>query len=192
MIESKSVASADPFGPADHIAVERGLAEFRSGRPVVINSRSGSVAALPIDGMTDGRLAAFRQLCAPAKLHVVVTASRARALGLDANGPVGLALPENANAATLFSLVADAARQAARRYCRMPAPMRRLRSSWPSLRSDCRRCCGGCHGECRQHRRADARWRRRGPAIPPHGDRFARGRSRSRRAAQRRASRRVS
>ena len=107
MIESKSVASADPFGPADHIAVERGLSEFRSGRPVVINSRLGSVAALPIDGMTDGRLAAFRQLCAPAKLHVVVTASRARALGLDANGPVGLALPENTNAATLFALVAD-------------------------------------------------------------------------------------
>jgi GTP cyclohydrolase II len=57
--------------------------------------------------MTDLRLAAFRQLCAPAQLHVVVTASRARALGLDANGPLGLVLPENANAAVLFSLVAD-------------------------------------------------------------------------------------
>jgi GTP cyclohydrolase II len=106
VIESTSVASA-PFGPASHIAVERALAEFRSGRPVVIDSRSGSSAVLPIDGMTDARLAAFRQLCAPAPLHVVVTASRAHALGLEATGPVGLVLPENASAAVLFSLVSD-------------------------------------------------------------------------------------
>jgi GTP cyclohydrolase II len=57
--------------------------------------------------MTDARLAAFRQLCAPAQVHVVVTASRARALGLEASGPVGLMLPENADAAVLFSLVSD-------------------------------------------------------------------------------------
>lgn len=107
MIESTSIAPAAPFGSVAHIAVERALAEFRSGRPVVIDSRSGSVAVLPIDGMTDARLAAFRQLCAPAQLHVVITASRARALGLDAAGPLGLALPENANAVTLLSLVAD-------------------------------------------------------------------------------------
>jgi GTP cyclohydrolase II len=107
VIENTSNASAAPFGPAAHIAVERGLAEFRSGRPVVIDSRSGTIAALPIDGMTDGRLTAFRQLCAPAQLQVVITASRAQALGLDANGPVGLALPENASAATLLSLVAE-------------------------------------------------------------------------------------
>lgn len=103
MIENTSSASAAPFGPAAHIAVERGLAEFRSGRPVVIDSRSGTIAALPIDGMTDGRLTAFRQLCGSAQLQVVITASRARALGLDATGPLGLALPENASAATLLS-----------------------------------------------------------------------------------------
>ena len=107
MIESTSVASAAPFGPVAHIAVERALAEFRSGRPVVIDSSNGSVAVLPIDGITDSRLAAFRQLCAPAQLQVVVTASRARALGLDASGPLGLMLPDGANAAALFSLVAD-------------------------------------------------------------------------------------
>ncbi len=57
--------------------------------------------------MTDAGLAGFRQLCTPAQLHVVVTASRARALGLEAVGPHGLALPESANAAALLSLVAD-------------------------------------------------------------------------------------
>ena len=97
---------AAPFGPAGHIAVERGLAEFRSGRPVVIDSSAGSIAALPVDGMTDQRMAAFRGL--RNRLHVVVTASRARALGLEAAGPVGLALSENANAAATLSLVADA------------------------------------------------------------------------------------
>lgn len=107
MIESTSMAGAAPFGPAAHIAVERGLAEFRSGRPVIIDSHLGSMAALPIDGMTDARLGAFRKLCAPASLHVVITASRAQALGLEATGPVGLALAEDATAAPLFSQVAD-------------------------------------------------------------------------------------
>lgn len=107
MIENTTGTVAAPFGSAAHIAVERGLAEFRSGRPVIIDSHAGSIAALPIDGMTDARLAAFRSLCAPAPLHVVITASRAQALCLAATGPVGLALPDTANAATLFSQVSD-------------------------------------------------------------------------------------
>jgi GTP cyclohydrolase II len=107
VIENTSVAVAAPFGPAAHIAVERALAEFRSGRPVIIDSHVGSIAVLPIDGTTDARLAAFRTLCAPAPLHVVITASRAQALGLSATGPVGLALAETADAAALFSEVSD-------------------------------------------------------------------------------------
>jgi GTP cyclohydrolase II len=107
VIDNTTVAVAAPFGPAAHIAVERGLAEFRSGRPVIIDSHSGSIAALPIDGATDAHLAAFRALCAPAPLHVVITASRAQALGLNATGPVGLALSNTADAATLFSQVSD-------------------------------------------------------------------------------------
>jgi GTP cyclohydrolase II len=105
--DSKRIASVASFGPAAHIAVERCLAEFRSGRPVVIDSNSGSVAALPIDGMTDARLAAFRQLCAPVPLRVIITASRAQALGYDTAEPVGLAVPEGASAATLMSMVAE-------------------------------------------------------------------------------------
>jgi GTP cyclohydrolase II len=107
VIVSGSNASAAPFGSPDHISVERGLAEFRAGRPVVIESSGGSIAALPIDGLTDERLTAFRQLCAPAALHVAITASRALALGLPGSGPRGLALSETATAASLFSMVAD-------------------------------------------------------------------------------------
>jgi GTP cyclohydrolase II len=83
------------------------LAEFRSGRPVIIESRAGSTIALPIDGMTDERLSAYRQLCAPASLRVVITSSRARALGLDAVGALGLTLANDADAAATMALVAD-------------------------------------------------------------------------------------
>jgi GTP cyclohydrolase II len=95
------------LGKAGLVAVERGIAEFRSGRPVII-SRAGVVAlVLPVDGMTEGRLAAFRRLCAPAVPHLVVTQRRAQALGLPATGPIGLALAGE-DAAAIAALAADA------------------------------------------------------------------------------------
>ena len=38
------------FGESRHVAAERGLAEFRSGRPVIITSETERVAVLPVDG----------------------------------------------------------------------------------------------------------------------------------------------
>jgi GTP cyclohydrolase II len=95
------------FGAPKQVAVERGLAEFRSGRPVVITSGAEAITALPVDGMTDHGLASFRQLTAPARPHLVITARRARALGLDGTAPTGLALGELHDAATILSLAAD-------------------------------------------------------------------------------------
>jgi GTP cyclohydrolase II len=95
------------FGAPKQVAVERGLAEFRSGRPVIITSGDEATAALPIDGMTDDGLAAFRQLCAPVRPHLLVTARRARALGLEGAGPAGLAIGDLHDAAAIFSLAAD-------------------------------------------------------------------------------------
>src|SRR5262249_39765750 len=86
----------------------RGLAEFRSGRPVIVTSTDERAVALPVDGMTDERLASFRTLCAPGRPHLLVTARRARALGLDAAGPTGLAIGDLHNAAAIFSLAAEA------------------------------------------------------------------------------------
>src|SRR5262249_60730639 len=63
---------------------------------------------LPVDGMTNERLASFRTLCAPGRPHLLVTARRARALGLDAAGPTGLAIGDLHNAAAIFSLAAEA------------------------------------------------------------------------------------
>ncbi|MGH6770965.1 MAG: GTP cyclohydrolase II [Xanthobacteraceae bacterium] len=83
------------------------MAEFRSGRPVIITSEVGQVAAVPIDGMTDERLAAFRQLVAPARPYLVITPSRALALGLDAAAPVGIPVSDGEDAASILTLAAD-------------------------------------------------------------------------------------
>src|SRR5262249_7168321 len=96
------------FGTPKQVAVERGLAEFRSGRPVIVTSTDERAVALPVDGMTDERLASFRTLCVPGRPHLLVTARRARALGLDGAAPTGLAIDDRDDAAAIFSLAADA------------------------------------------------------------------------------------
>jgi GTP cyclohydrolase II len=63
---------------------------------------------MPVDGMGDTQLASFRRLCAPAAMHLLITGQRARALGLDAAGPVGLAIGDQDNAAAILRLAADA------------------------------------------------------------------------------------
>ena len=102
-------AGSAVFGSPDRVLVKRGLAEFRSGRPVVFSSPSAKfLIALPVDGLDEARLHAFGHLCAPAELRLVVTARRARALGFEANGPIALKLADGIDAAAIYSLVADA------------------------------------------------------------------------------------
>src|SRR5438874_9042357 len=96
------------FGSAEHIAVERGLAEFRSGRPITITAAGEAALAMPVDGMDDARLAAFRRLCGPAVPYLVVTSKRGRALGVDAKAPLGLAIGGEESAAAIVALAADA------------------------------------------------------------------------------------
>jgi GTP cyclohydrolase II len=107
------------FGRPEQVAVERGLAEFRSGRPVVVVSADEGVMVLPVDGMTDEGLASFRLVCAPGRPYLLVTARRARALGLDRAAPTGLALGDLYDRAAIFSLAADA--QVTRRLDVVPA-----------------------------------------------------------------------
>jgi GTP cyclohydrolase II len=96
------------FGSPEHVAVERGLAEFRCGRPVIVTGAGETIVALPVDGMDDDRLAAFRQLAEPAQPYLVITARRAYALGHAADGPMRLTIAERADAAAIDSLAADA------------------------------------------------------------------------------------
>jgi GTP cyclohydrolase II len=95
------------FGTPRQVAVERSLAEFRAGRPIIITCGHESVVVLPVDGMTDHGLAAFRRLCSPERPYLLVTSRRARTLGLDGAGPTGLAIGDLRNAAAIFSLAAD-------------------------------------------------------------------------------------
>jgi GTP cyclohydrolase II len=95
------------FGAPKHVAAARGLAEFRSGWPVVMSAAGEQIAVLPVDGMTDESLASFRLLCAPKRPYLLVTARRARALGLDGSAPTGLAIDDLNRSAEIFSLAAD-------------------------------------------------------------------------------------
>src|SRR5262249_49782177 len=93
------------FGENDHIGADRACAEFRSGRPVLIRGSDEALLTLPVEGLTAERLAEFITLSAPPALRLAVTARRARALGLDATGPLALTLAQGIGADDILSLV---------------------------------------------------------------------------------------
>jgi GTP cyclohydrolase II len=94
------------FGTADDIAVQRGIAEFHAGRPVVIETADERLVALPVDGLTQAGCDAFRALCAPVPVRLVVTARRAQVIGLDTAGPVLIALSPTDTRDSIWSLAA--------------------------------------------------------------------------------------
>jgi GTP cyclohydrolase II len=96
------------FGSSEQLGFGRGLAEFRAGRPLIVTDSRCALVALPVEGLDDARLAAFHALCAPATPRLIVTARRARALGIDAQAPVTLQHSADLDAKTILKLVADA------------------------------------------------------------------------------------
>jgi GTP cyclohydrolase II len=103
-MQSEHTQGLGLFGTADSIAVQRGIAEFQAGRPVAIAEAGGMIVALPVDGLTEATWAAFKALCRPAALRLVVTARRAQAIGLDAAGPVSIAIGPDDTRDTLWAL----------------------------------------------------------------------------------------
>jgi GTP cyclohydrolase II len=102
-------AGSGVFGSPERVLVKRALAEFRGNRPVLFSSPNGKfLVALPVDGLDAARLHAFEHLAQPAKPRLVVTTRRARSLGIEANGPVALALPPVGGAEAILSLAEDA------------------------------------------------------------------------------------
>jgi GTP cyclohydrolase II len=93
-------------GAAGDVAVQRGIAEFQAGRPVVVEAAGDRIAALPVDGLTEAAWCAFKTLCAPALPRLVITKRRARVLGLDVAGPVTVAVAENDGHEAIWSLAA--------------------------------------------------------------------------------------
>jgi GTP cyclohydrolase II len=104
MIDS---GSSGLFGAPEHVAAERALAEFRCGRPVIVTSGGETLMVMPVDGLTDAGLASFRLSSAPTRPYLLVSARRARALGLEAVGPTGLAIGDLHNAGALYALASD-------------------------------------------------------------------------------------
>ena len=70
------------LGTSENVRFGRGLAEFRSGRPVRISGGGETLIALPVEGLDAARLDAFRMLAQPGMPRLVVTKPRARALGI--------------------------------------------------------------------------------------------------------------
>jgi len=95
------------FGTSDNVGVGRGLAEFRAGRPVLVTN-GDTLITLPVEGLDAKRLAAFRELSAPMMPRLVITASRARSIGIDADEPVALELTPQINVQTILAVVSDA------------------------------------------------------------------------------------
>ena len=138
---SVSTVSADPFGAADHVAVQRGLAEFRSGRPIVTVPR-GLRDRHAGHGMGDEKTSRIPSICGPAEHHGCSSRQAGRALSdTTPTGPIGLATRHAPTPRQIASLVTEAGRGVhGVGLSSMLAPMRPQRSSWPSWRSSCRRC----------------------------------------------------
>jgi GTP cyclohydrolase II len=94
------------FGAKQQTAVDRGLAEFRAGRPVRIVDADDDIVALPAETLDAERLAAFRALGGSTPPRLIITAKRARALGLDVADATQICLPVEATAETILELVA--------------------------------------------------------------------------------------
>jgi GTP cyclohydrolase II len=97
------------FGAPEQIDVDRALAEFRSGRPIKIIALGREAVVLPVEGLTEERFTAFRSLCVPTPPRLIITARRARALGLDASTAMALRVARDASVASLLALVTDVA-----------------------------------------------------------------------------------
>jgi len=54
--------------------------------------------------MTEAMLVAFRLLCRPVQPFLLITARRARIMGVEASAPTGIALPDFYSAGEIFSL----------------------------------------------------------------------------------------
>ncbi len=95
-----------PFGTAEDIAVQRGIAEFQAGRPVIVAGADEMIVATPVDGLTEIMWSAFKAMCMPAVPRLVITKRRAQVLGLDVPGPVFVAVAVDDTRDIIWSLAA--------------------------------------------------------------------------------------
>lgn len=92
--------------PASLVDVDRAIGEWRRGMPVVVHAGAARALILPVEGLSDRELAHTRWTMAGAG-EIVITARRARALGLNAprDAPVAFALTNGMTAEAIRGLV---------------------------------------------------------------------------------------
>lgn len=108
MEHGQAPVSPHLFGDVGDIGVQRGFAEFRAGRPLLIHALGDVVVTMPIDGAPVERIAAFQALARPARPLLAVTARRARALGIEAAQPMLLELDPADAAGSVLALASHA------------------------------------------------------------------------------------
>ena len=94
------------FGTREQVGVVRGLAEYRARRPVLIAASGKTFLTLPVDGLDSSRLQTFSNLCSPARVSLIVSARRARTLGLK-KIPMALTLAPGTDTEDVLALVTD-------------------------------------------------------------------------------------
>src|SRR5215467_12661844 len=101
-------AGLGPFGATEDVAVQRGIAAFQAGRPVIVETADERIVASPVDGLTETTWRAFMALCAPALPRLVITKRRAQVLGLDVPGPMIIPIGTGDTRDVIWSLAAGA------------------------------------------------------------------------------------
>jgi GTP cyclohydrolase II len=96
------------LGGANDVSVQRALAEFRTGRPIVLNGNGGRILALPVDGADARAITAFNAISRIAAPRLAITAKRAKALNVETSHPVTLELAADDDAGSIMALAADA------------------------------------------------------------------------------------
>ena len=109
------------LGEPNFVAVERGIAEFRAGRPVAMTAGPDTIPHFA--GRWHQRRAAFVVFAASAHRRFQSSFSRRAArvaLGIEATGPVALPLPAAADAKSIYAIAAS--KRVCRRHSnRLPA-----------------------------------------------------------------------
>ena len=104
---SRDVFNSCLFGTRDQVGVVRGLAEIRAGRPVLVAANRETLLALPVDGIDSNRLAVFKNFCAPQPPKLILSAQRARWLGVQTSVPIALTVAAETSVEQLLELVVD-------------------------------------------------------------------------------------
>lgn len=91
------------LGTSMHLDVTRALSELRAQRPIRLFKPRGDFIAIPVEGLDDQRCREFCSLCTGAP-KLIVTAQRARVMGIEASTTTALSIPPDTKARDVFVL----------------------------------------------------------------------------------------